>query len=87
MYLGSTAPQEAAEMWFLRRMLKIPWPVKRSNEEVLKEAEEKRQAGTKFRKRHSKFTEQVRRAGGLEHLITTGMIESKGDLSGQSERR
>jgi hypothetical protein len=32
---------EAAEVWFLRRMLKIPWIARKYNE-VLKEAEEKK---------------------------------------------
>jgi hypothetical protein len=32
---------EAAEIWFLSRMLNIPWPAKKSNE-VLKETVEKR---------------------------------------------
>ena len=29
---------EAVEMWFLRRMLRIPWTAKKTNQEVLKEA-------------------------------------------------
>ncbi|GFS16255.1 reverse transcriptase-like [Elysia marginata] len=30
---------EAAEMWFLRRMLRVPWTARKTNEEVLKETE------------------------------------------------
>jgi len=34
---------EAAEMWFIRRMLRISWTARKTNEEVLREAEVKRQ--------------------------------------------
>ncbi|GFS06311.1 endonuclease-reverse transcriptase [Elysia marginata] len=30
---------EAAEMWFFRRMLKVPWIARKTNEEVLKETD------------------------------------------------
>lgn len=46
-------------------MLKIPWIAKRPNEEVLKDAEEKRQAITKFRNRPSTFIGHAVRVGGL----------------------
>jgi hypothetical protein len=33
---------EAAEMWFLRRMMKVPWAAKTSNEIILMRANETR---------------------------------------------
>ncbi|GFO48432.1 RNA-directed DNA polymerase from mobile element jockey [Plakobranchus ocellatus] len=33
---------EATEMWFLRRMLRIPWTAKKTNEKVLNEANKRR---------------------------------------------
>ncbi|GFO43439.1 RNA-directed DNA polymerase from mobile element jockey [Plakobranchus ocellatus] len=33
---------EATEMWFLRRMLRIPWTAKKTNERVLNEANKRR---------------------------------------------
>src|ERR1700729_34138 len=77
---------EAAEMWFLRRMLKIPWTARKSNEEVLKEAEEIRRLITLIRKRQSKFVGHVWRRCGMEHILTTGKIEGKRDRGRQREK-
>ncbi|GFS21719.1 endonuclease-reverse transcriptase [Elysia marginata] len=46
---------EAIEMWFLRRMLKIPWTAKKTNERVLQEAQSKRSLLDKIRKRQATF--------------------------------
>jgi hypothetical protein len=35
---------EATEMWFWRRMLKVPWTDKITNENILKQINEKRQS-------------------------------------------
>ena len=40
---------EAAEIWFVRRMLRIPWPARRTNEEVLRRAGVKRELLTMIR--------------------------------------
>ncbi|GFS21224.1 RNA-directed DNA polymerase from mobile element jockey [Elysia marginata] len=42
---------EATEMWFLRRMMRIPCTAKKTNEEILTEAQTTRQLITKLRKR------------------------------------
>ena len=39
---------ETTEMWFLRRMMRIPWTAKKTNEEVLTEAQTTRQLITKI---------------------------------------
>src|ERR1700729_2188618 len=70
---------EATEMWFWRRMLKIPWTAKRINENVLNEAKEQRRIIARIRKRQSKFIGHILRNGKLEHIVTTGKILGKRD--------
>ena len=67
---------EAVEMWFLRRMMKISWMAKKSNDTVLKEAHTSRALVNKIRIRQTFFGHVMRREK-LEHLITTGMMEGK----------
>ena len=68
---------EAVEMWFLRRMMKISWMAKKSNDTVLKEAHTSRALVNKIRTRQTTFFGHVMRKEKLEHLITTGMMEGK----------
>jgi hypothetical protein len=68
---------EAAEMWFMRRMLRIPWTDKKSNEKVLEEAETRRKLYSKIRKRQAKFFGHVMRQKKLEYIVTSGKIDGK----------
>ncbi|KAK3784412.1 hypothetical protein RRG08_039413 [Elysia crispata] len=68
---------ETTEMWFLRRMMRIPWTAKKTNEEVLTEAQTTRQLMTKIQKRQAKFVGHVIRRNQLEHLVTTGKFDGK----------
>ena len=68
---------EATEMWFLRRILKVSWTEKRSNQEILEMAGMKRSLLNTIRKRQMKFMGHVYRKGGIEHLSITGKIEGK----------
>ena len=77
---------QATEMWFLRRMMKISWTAKITNENVLKEANEKRRLITDLRKRQSKFIGHVLRKRKIEHLVTTGKILGKRDRGRQREK-
>ena len=43
---------EAAEMWFIRRMLRIPWTARMTNQEVLWRAGVRRELITVIRRRH-----------------------------------
>ena len=63
----------------LRRMMRIPWTAKKTNEEVLTEAQTTRQLMTKIRKRQAKFVGlgYVTRRNQLEHLVTTGKFDGK----------
>ena len=68
---------EAAEMWFIRRMLRVSWTDKKTNEAVLKEANLERSLMKTLRQRQLKFLGHVCRHKGLEHLAITGKIEGK----------
>ncbi len=68
---------EAAEMWFLRRMLKIPWTDRVSNEEILRRSNGQRSLLKAIRKGQMEFLGHVMRKGGLENLSLTGRIQGK----------
>lgn len=67
----------AAEMWFLRRMLCISYTDRITNEEVLQRTKTKRTLLKKIRKQQSKFFGHIMRRETLEHLVTTGKLEGK----------
>ena len=67
----------AAEMWFYRRMLKIPWTARVTNEEVLRRVNQKRSLLRTIRKRQIEFLGHVIRREKIEHLCLTGMIEGR----------
>ena len=73
-------------MWFLRRMMKISWMAKKSNDTVLKEAHTSRALVNKIRTRQTTFFGHVMRREKLEHLITTGMMEGKRSRGKQREK-
>ncbi|GFN97452.1 UDP-glucuronosyltransferase 2a1-like [Plakobranchus ocellatus] len=64
---------EATEIWFLRRMLRIAWTAKKTNERTI-------------RKRQATFLGHVMRRGKLEHLVTTGKFEGKRSRGRQREK-
>ena len=66
---------EATEMWFLRRMLRISWTAKKSNETVL--CDTARSPINRIRKRQATYVSHKMRREKLEHLVTTGMTEGK----------
>ncbi|GFR87367.1 UDP-glucuronosyltransferase 2A1-like [Elysia marginata] len=68
---------EAAEMWFIRRILKVSWKDKKTNDEVLDMANTGRSLYSTIRKRQIKFTGHIYRARGIEHLAMTGKINGK----------
>ena len=65
---------EAVEMWFLRRMLRIPWTARKSNEKVLLEANTNRRLINTVRKRQARFFGHVLRRENMEYDITTGKL-------------
>ncbi|GFN88593.1 eukaryotic translation initiation factor 3 subunit f [Plakobranchus ocellatus] len=72
-------------MWFLKRMLRIPWTAKKTNERVLNEANKRRSLVRTIRKRQATFLGHVIR-GKPEHLVTTGKFEGKRSRGRQREK-
>ena len=68
---------QAAEMWFLRRMLKISWTEKKSNQEVLNMAGVGRQLFKTLRKWQQEFTERV--TIGWRNWLLVVVQEQEGD--------
>ena len=66
---------EATEMWFLRRMWRVPWTARRSNVEVLRMAGTSRMLLSTIRKRQLKYLGHVLRGRSLEKDCLLGMIE------------
>ena len=74
---------EAAEMWFIRRMLRISWTEKETNVNVLREGNIQRSLLKTIRKRQMEFLGHVCRRRGLEFLSLTGKVEGKRDRGKQ----
>ena len=74
---------EAAEMWFIRRMLRISWTEKKTNVNILREGNVQRSLLKTIRKRQREFLGHVCRRRGLEFLPLTGKVEGKRDRGKQ----
>ena len=70
---------EAAEMWSIRRMLRISWTEKKPNVNVLREENVQRSLLKTIRKRQMEFLGHR----GLEFLSLTGKVEGKRDRGKQ----
>ena len=68
---------EAAEIWFIRRIFKISWTDKKSNEEVMRMAGYERSLLRKIRERQLQFFGHINRTNGLEKLLMCGEIQGK----------
>ena len=68
---------EAVEMWLWRRMMRVPWTSRLTNEAVLNMVGENRQLIRIARKRQLGFLGHIMRREGMENLALTGMIEGK----------
>ena len=62
---------EAAEIWFLRRMLNIQWKDKISNEKVLKQYGLKRSLMKTIRKRQLVFFSHIHRKDSVEKIAAS----------------
>ena len=67
----------AAELWFYRRMLRISWTDRVTNEEVLRRVGQQRTLIRVIRKRQMEFLGHIIRREKIEHLCLTGMIEGR----------
>jgi hypothetical protein len=77
---------EATEMWFWRRMLKVPWTDTITNEDILKQVNEKRKTIKEFRKKQSRFSGDILRKRKLENMVTTGKIKGRKDRGSIREK-
>ena len=68
---------QAMEMWIWRRMMKISWTERQTNEEVLRRVGEDRSLKMVIRKRQMKFLGHVMRRGELESVVLTGYVEGR----------
>jgi len=68
---------QAAEMWFLHRMMKISWLDKISSDEVPLRANTTRQLMQTIISRQIRFVGDVMRKAKLEYLMLTGKIEGR----------
>ena len=68
---------EAAEMWFYRRMMRISWVKKWSNEKVLQIEEIERRLTVTVRKRQLSFVGHIVRRDSLERLVLEEKIKGK----------
>ena len=73
-------------MWFIRRMLRIPWTDMKKNKEVLEMAEIARSLLRKIKARQCKFIGHVMRRNGMENLTVIGKIENKRSRGRQRQK-
>ena len=67
----------ALEMWLYRRMLKIPWTAKKTNEEVLAMAKAEREIISNIQQRQMRFLGHILRRDGLEKLVVEGKLDGR----------
>ena len=68
---------EATEMWFLRRIQRIPWTARVTNEEVLRRAGLERGLMKSIKRRQLQFLGHILRARGMERDCLLGRIDGR----------
>ena len=82
----ATDKMNAVEMWFLRKMLKITYLDRITNEEVLRRAGEKRTLHRNIMKNQATFFGHILRRKQVENVVITGKIEGKRSRGRQREK-
>ena len=78
---------DAFELWCWRRLLRVPWIARRSNQSVLKEiSPEYSLEGLKLKLKFQYFGHLMRRTDSLENTLVLGKIEG-GKRRGQQRMR
>ena len=78
---------DAFELWCWRRLLRVPWTVRRSNQSILKEiSPEYSLEGLMLKLKLQYFGHLMQRADSLEKILMLGKIES-GKRRGQQRMR
>ena len=69
---------EAFKLWWWRRLLRVPWTTRRSNQSILKEiSPEHSLEGLMLKLKLQYFGHLMRRADSLEKTLTLGKIEGR----------
>ena len=68
---------KAAEMWFYRRILRVSWVDRVTNEEILRRVGQGRALLGEIRRRQMEFLGHLIRGEGMEYRCLTGMIEGR----------
>ena len=69
---------DAFELWFWRRLLKVPWTVKRSNQSILREiSSEYSMEGLMLKLNLQYFGHLMGRTDSLQQTLMLGKIEGK----------
>ena len=69
---------DASELWCWRRLLRVPWTARRSNQSILKEiSPEYSLEGLMLRLKLQYFSHLIQRTGSLEKTLILGRIEGK----------
>ena len=69
---------DAFELWCWRRLLRVPWTMRRSNQSILKEISPGCSLeGPMLKLKVQKFGHLIRRADSLEKTLTLGKIEGR----------
>ncbi len=68
---------DSFEMWCWRRMLRIPWTAKRTNQSILSEIGEERRLSSEVYARILKYFGHVTRANTLESIVVQGKVDGK----------
>ena len=74
---------EAVEIWFIRRIMRISWTEKMSNEEVMSKSGYTRTLLKTIRKRQLEFFGHINRTDGLEKQLLCGKISGKRSIGRQ----
>ena len=77
---------EAMEMWCWRRVWKIPWTARITNNQVLERMGTTRELMTHIRRRQMKFLGHVMRREKIESVVMTGRIDGTRDRGLQREK-
>ena len=69
---------DAFELWFWRRLLRVPWTARRSNESILKEiSPECSLEGLMLKLKHQHFGHLMQRVDSLEKTLMLGKIDGR----------
>ena len=77
---------DASELWCWRRLLRVPWTTRRSNQSILREINpEYSLEGLMLKLKLQYFGHLMRRADSLEKILILGRIEGRRRKGGQDE--